>query len=277
MQKNNFSFAILFLICAFLFLFSSCGGSAQTTENISADSVQVETTGTNKLTYEILTEIDNEDEAKAKFKVQLLVITEVPTGSDLATLQSILQKQQNYTGDAKEFLFEQKQSYIRYRPSEGEESAEGMEDQNAYTHTRVEVIYNDNYITTIEFFKEEYAGGVHGESQDLYCVLDLKKNQKMTLDMIFDKKDMSLLQQKITNEALKLAKTEGYTTLQESGYFSEEVTPTENFGVSEKGIMFGYQRGDLAPFMMPPTSFTVAWSELKDIIKADSPVTFFVK
>lgn len=272
MQKNNFSFVVLFSICAFLFLFSSCGGSVQTTENISADSVQVETTGTNKLTYEILTEIDNEDEAKAKFKVQLLVITEVPTESDLATLQNILQKQQNYSGDAKEFLAKQKQDYIGSMIL-----AEGTEVENGYIETRVEVIYNDNYITTIEFFKEEYAGGAHGESQDLYCVLDLKNNQKMTLDMIFDKKDMSLLQQKITNEALKLAKTEGYTTLQEAGYFSEEVTPTENFGVSEKGITFIYQRGDLAPFMMPPTSFTVAWSDIKDILKVDASIHSLIK
>lgn len=277
MQKNNFSFAVLFSICAFLFLFSSCGGSVQTTENISTDSVQVETTGTNKLTYEILTEIDNEDEAKAKFKVQLLVITEVPTGSDLAILQGILQKQQNYTGDAKEFLSEQKQNYIRTRPAEGEESEEGMEDQNAYTNKRVEVFYNDNYLTTIGFFKEEYAGGAHGENQELYCVLDLKKNQKMTLDMIVDKKDLPLLQQKVTNEALKLAKTEGYATLEEAGYFSEEVIPTENFSVTERGMEFVYQQADLAPASMPAVSFTVSWSELKDIIKADSPVTVFVK
>lgn len=277
MQKNNFSFAVLFSICAFMFLFSSCGGSVQTTETISADSVQVETTGTNKLTYEILTEIDNEDEAKAKFKVQLFVITEVPTGSDLATLQGILQKQQKYTGDAKEFLSEQKQNYIRSRPSEGEESEEGMEDENAYSRTRVEVFYNDNYLTTIAFFQEEYAGGAHGENQDLYCVLDLKNNRKMTLDMIFDKKDMSSLQQKVTNEALKLAKTEGHTTLEEAGYFSEEIVPTENFGVTERGMEFVYQQGELTPPMIPAISFTVSWAELKDIIKADSPVTVFVK
>jgi hypothetical protein len=277
MKKNIFSLASVLSLCAFLFLFSACGGTSTSqtseTDSLTNQSVETETNDeVKKITYEILTETEQGDASQAKSQVQLLVITEVPAGSDLATLQSILQKQQKYTGDAKEFLAEIKQNYINSKTSE-----EGIEEENWYTETRVEVIYNDNYITTIELFKEEYAGGAHGENEDLYCVLDLKNNRKMTLDMLFDTQGLTVLKQKLTDEALKLAKTEGYTTLEGLGYFSEEVTPTENFGVSEKGITFGYQKGELAPFMVPGVSFTVAWSELKDIIKSDSPVTFFVK
>jgi hypothetical protein len=286
MKKNIFSCTLLLSLCIFL---SSCGGNSDTQAN-EVDSVDTEInqnshtdnenddTGIKKITFEIFADSGTIELAKgeegspvASFREQTLVITEVPSQTNLEAIQSILQEKQNYSGDAKVALAKKKKEYFASYIDANSEEVMGMSadwEQNK----SVEVVYNDNYFTTIGFYLDEYGGGAHGYSSISYMILDLKSSKQVLLSDIFDEQGLASLKSKLQDKALKLAQKEGATSLEDYGFFDAEIELTKTFMLTKKGLEFEYQQGEIAPRVMAPPSFLFEWNEIKDIIKSDSPV-----
>lgn len=287
MRTTILPIAFFFSIYLFLFLFSACGGSSisQADEN-GTDSLATQNTTNDvkKISFEVVSDsgqvkfYPNENESpSATFKYQLLIVTGVPKESNLEAIQAILQQKQEYSGDAKQALAKKKQEYFDSYMSVYKE--EGMEGHvtNWDSDTYTEVMYNDNYFTTIAIMMDEYSGGAHPNSYVSYFVLDLKQNKQITLDNIFDANGLATIKQKILDKSLEIAKQEGATTLEEAGFFVEALKPTENFIVSDTGIEFVYNRSEITPYAMPSPSYSFSWAELKSNMKADSPLHVLVK
>jgi hypothetical protein len=284
MKKNNFLLAFIFTVC----IFPSCGGNSNaTTDENGADSVttqinqDIETdTGIKKIAFEIFADSGRVDLPKieasmpdfgASFKEEILVVTEVPSQTNLEAIQAILQKKQEYSGDAKQALAKKKKEYFEFYIDANSEEIVGISaDWERALSTQV--IYNDNYFTTIGFYLDEYGGGARSYFSDSYLVLDLKNSKQITLSDIFDEKGVSQLTQKLTTKAKEMAEKEGASSMEDYGFLVKEITPTERFIVTDKGIEFTYLRTEIVIGSMPSPSFFVSWMELKDIVKNDSPI-----
>ena len=144
-------------------------------------------------------------------------------------------------------------------------------------NTTLEVIYNDNYFTTIAFYLDEYGGGAHGNFVRTYLILDLKNGKQISLSDVFDEKGLASLKDKLQDKALKFAKEQGASSLEDYGFFDPQIELTKNFTVTEKGLEFVYQQGEVAPHAMYPPSFLFEWNEIKDIMKADASVRSLIK
>lgn len=281
MKKNNFLLLLFFFI-----ILSSCGktSTSQTEEN-NIDSLNNQshlTTQTDsendKIAFEIFSDSGTVELVKgeqgspiASFKEEILVVTQVPSQTNLEQIQAILQKKQNYSGEAKQALAKKKQEYFEGYIEFYSEETLGMSAEWD-SNKEVDVIYNDNYFTTISFMTDEYSGGAHPNGYISYLVLDLKNSKEITLEDIFDANGINTIKQKILDKSLEIAKKEGATTLEEGGFFVEDIKPTENFIVSSTGIEFVYNRSEITPYVMPAPTYFFSWLELKEIIKQDSPL-----
>ncbi len=282
MKKNNFLLAFVFAVC----IFPSCGGNLHaTTDKNNADSVttqvnqDIETDkSVKKIAFEILVDsgtielaAGEEGSPMASFKEEILVVTEVPSQTNLETIQAILQKKQEYSGDAKQALAQKKKKYLEGYVEMNSEEVMGMSAEWE-RDLSTQVIYNDNYFTTIGFYLDEYGGGARSYFSDSYLVLDLKNSKQITLSDIFDENGISQLTKKLTDKAKEMAQKEGSSSMEDYGFLVEEITPTERFIVTDKGIEFTYLRTEIVIGSMPSPSFFMSWVELKDIVKNDSPI-----
>lgn len=260
---------------------------------IGSDSLIIEDSNNknNKISFKILADSgyvsypNEENDEGASFKGLLFVVTGVPKESNLETIQTILKKQQSYSGDPKKALAKQKKEFLDsylefYKEDKGAEKE--YEETKKYitswsTEPTINVLYNDNYFTTLSFISDYYGGGAHSDFHVSYLVLDLKSNKKLILRDIFDKNGLVILKQKILDKSLSIAKQQGKKTLKEAGFFEERIQPTENFIVSKSGIEFVYNRGEITLYEMPEPTYMFSWNELKDLIKVDSPLYSLIK
>ncbi|WP_338768863.1 DUF3298 domain-containing protein [Bernardetia sp. ABR2-2B] len=292
MKKTIYSFTSFFCFC--ILLFSACGkNSASKTDINDTDSLthqafeknETDDTAIKKITYEIFTDSGTVDLPKIEpsmpdfgtsFKEQILVVTEVPSQTNLEAIQTILQKKQNYSGDAKEALVKKKKEYFDFYIDANSEEIIGMSADWEQNKT-ISVIYNDNYFTTIGFYLDEYGGGARSYYTDTYLTLDLKNSKQVTLSDIFDKNGISQLTQKLTVKAKEIVEKEGASSMEDYGFLVEKVEPTERFFFTDKGIEFSYLRTEITVGAMPPPTFLLTWNELKDIVKADASVRSLMK
>lgn len=259
-------------------------------ESIQTDALVVEDTNdkNNKISFKILADSgyvshpDKEISEGASFKGLLFITTSVPKESNIDAIQAILKQEQNYLGDPQKALAKQKKEYLDSYLDFYKKDKESEEENTSYvtswsTDPTIEVLYNDNYFTTIGFYTDNYGGGAHSDFHVSYLVLDLKNNKKLTLDDIFDKKGLAILKQKILDKSLVIAKKKGKKTLEEAGFFEEKIKPTENFIVSKSGIEFVYQRGEITFYEMPEPTYLFSWNELKEFVKMDSSIDFLIR
>ncbi|WP_375563197.1 RsiV family protein [Bernardetia sp. OM2101] len=282
----------IFSLTSFLFilLFSACGENSNSTsqtdinneDSVTNQALEINHTDAaiKKITYEIFTDSGTVDLPKiepsmpdfgATFKEQLLVVTEVPSQTNLEAIQAILQKKQNYSGNPKEALAKKKKEYFDFYIDANSEEIIGMSADWEQNKT-ISVVYNDNYFTTIGFYLDEYGGGARSYFSDSYLVLDLKNSKQITLSDIFDENGVAQLTKKLTSQALEMAQKEGASSMKDYGFLVKEIKPTERFIITDKGIEFTYLRTEIVIGSMPSPSFFVSWSDLKDIVKNDSPV-----
>lgn len=294
MKKNIFSSTLLLSLC--IFLLSSCGknSNAQTDEN-KVDSTNTEitqnvetdnendATGIKKIAFKIFADSGTIELAKgeegspmASFNSKILVITEAPSQTNLESIQSILQKKQEYSGDAKKALAKKKKEYLEDYIEMNSEEVMGMS-ADWEIEQNIDIVYNENYFTTIGFYSYEYGGGAHGSSSSSYVILDLKNSKQILLSDIFDEEGLASLKSKLQDKALKLAQKEGATSLEDYGFFDAEIELTKHFMLTKKGLEFEYQQGEITPHVMAPPTFLFEWNEIKGIVKADASVRSLIK
>lgn len=285
MKKNNLFLTLLFV--SSVFLFSACGDGTSASQANEVDSVDVihqtletenKETGIKKITFETFTDSGTIELAKgeegspmASFNSKILVVTEVPSQTNLEAIQAILQKKQEYSGDAKAALAKKKKEYFDAYIDDNSEEIIGMSADWERSLT-VNVVYNDNYFTTIGFYLDEYAGGARSYYTDTYLILDLKNSKQITLSDIFDENGLSQLTEKLTDKAKEMAQKEEAASMEDYGFLVEEIKPTERFIITDKGIEFTYLRTEIVIGAMPVPTFFVSWSEIQDIMKPDASV-----
>lgn len=117
-----------------------------------------------------------------------------------------------------------------------------------------------------------YTGGAHGMTTTIYQVIDLNQLQPLTLADIFDERNLDQVALIIRET---LARDLGYnevSKLSEIGYIVNEIRPTENFYIDDKGITWLYNQYDIAPYALGQPTVFIGYDKLKLFIKEDSPL-----
>ena len=226
---------------------------------------------------------DRKDTPQATFADAIVEIKQVPQGSNLSKIKEVLKKYQSVQTEevsqtAKQTIENTKKAFFKeYLETNQGQDEEYLYAANWVNESNADIIFNDDYFATLAFSNYMYMGGAHGMFGETYLVIDTKNAKQLTLNDLFDKKSLIVLEQKIIKKAYKYTGVEDAVSLQDAGYLVDKINATDNFSLTAEGIKFVYQPYEIAPYAAGMPAFLFTWDELKDLIKADSPVRSLIK
>ena len=129
-----------------------------------------------------------------------------------------------------------------------QESGEGLGWINDYSFDEsMGVHYNSDSILTLGFHYYSYTGGAHGNYGVALRTYDLQKRKLLKLSDVFKAGYEKALSDQLANVLRKDYELEPGDPLSYV-LFEDTIAPTENFGLTDKGILFSYDPYEVAAY-----------------------------
>ncbi len=164
------------------------------------------------------------------------------------------------------------QSYFRsYREDIGDVGADEIDPEANIMFTyendsSVEVLYNRNGLLTLGYYNYYFTGGAHGNYGTYLTAYDLGSRKKITLEDVF----VSGYENRIApylERAVRRRFGLGSQDSLDSVLFEATVAPTENFGLTGKGVIFNYPPYDIAAYAAGEIRLFVPYTEIKGLLQ----------
>jgi len=118
---------------------------------------------------------------------------------------------------------------------------------------------------TLENTIDSYSGGAHGMRVSVWDSYDIAAKKKLTVDdLVWEPEILRRTAEKIFRKQEGLSATASL----ETDYFFEngEFSLPDNFGLTEKGLLFYYNIYEIKPYVDGPTDILVPYSAIRDIL-----------
>ncbi len=140
------------------------------------------------------------------------------------------------------------------------------------------VVLNRRGLLSLKFVDYYFMGGAHPSRFITFYNYDLKRGRKLTLDDLFDAKQISSLQALAEKKFRFTWGIPDTASLNNYGFEfpQNRFALNRNFLLDGKGITFLYNSYEVAPYAMGITKFKVPYEELAPIIPKDSPISAMV-
>lgn len=186
-----------------------------------------------------------------------------------------------HTSPDEAFNVVSKQFFSSYRDDMSEVAQEEVEDGGTYMYsyeqnTSVEVLYNRGNLLSLGFWDYWYSGGAHGNYATLVQSYDLIAKKLIRPEDVF----VPGYEDKISPALERAVRSRfGISTSESIGsvLFDEEIGPTENFGITGKGIIFNYPPYEIAAYAMGEIRLFVPFSEVSDLLRPEFKDRFVPK
>ena len=133
-------------------------------------------------------------------------------------------------------------------------------------------------ILAIEYSDYSYLGGAHPNSFLTYSNYNLENGEQVSLDDCFNKDyevQLNSIGEKIFRQQKNLTSK---SDLNSEGYWFDEnkFELNDNFAIIQNGLLFYFNAYDIAPYAMGSTELIIPYSEIKQLILSDGPLSEFV-
>ena len=137
-----------------------------------------------------------------------------------------------------------------------------------YSKTKASVEYQDKNYLSLKISNESFSGGAHPNYFTNYFVINKNTGKEILLKELFKPNFEKELNEVVSKEFRKVRGIKSNNSLSEEGYWFEDTQNifNDNFGISEKGILFYYNPYDVAPYSYGPTIVKIPYSEIESII-----------
>ncbi|OQP49304.1 hypothetical protein A4H97_28605 [Niastella yeongjuensis] len=133
----------------------------------------------------------------------------------------------------------------------------------------VQVAYRNDKLLTISHFNYADGGGAHGNYGTGYINIDLIHNRKLALSDVLDTlscaKTLRVLLEKKFRAAYEVKPTEKLSDY----LFDNEISPTENFMLTSRGIGFQYNPYAIGSYAMGEIRLYIPFKELAGCLKPE--------
>ncbi len=134
----------------------------------------------------------------------------------------------------------------------------GIEGHVQYYHGRL-------FVYRIDF--NEYTGGAHGIYMASFFNMDMETLTSIRLADLFVPDYELPLTDLLWNQLMADNNVATHEELEDLGYTSTgDLTPTENFYLSEEGITFYYNVYEIAPYVMGPVKITLPFDAVRHLL-----------
>ena len=136
------------------------------------------------------------------------------------------------------------------------------------------IAFNSDDILSLEIIEYIFTGGAHGNSSISLASFNLRTGEKIKLDDIFYGNYKNVLNkagEKIFREQYRADSTQ---SLYDQGYFGFEngFALNNNFEIYAGGIEFQFNPYEAGAYALGAPEVFIPWSEIRDIIRDDSPL-----
>lgn len=141
------------------------------------------------------------------------------------------------------------------------------------------VTFQEANFLSYQFKVFSYMGGAHGNTITANRVFDLNSQQVITLSNLFSTDNLSEVGALLRQALATLNECESVEQLAQAGIFFSvnEIEPTDNFMLDDKGLTWIYDPYEIAPYAYGPVTVSLTWKELVDLLDPESPVKAFAQ
>lgn len=137
----------------------------------------------------------------------------------------------------------------------------------AYEQSSSVIIYcNSPNLLTLGFLDYYYMGGAHGMHGTGVRSYDLQRQVPLQLEDVFLPGYESTLIERLNYAARKKHGMQDNESLTEV-FFVEEIEPTANFGLTEKGVFFVYSPYEIAPYAAGEIELYIPFADIRAIVQ----------
>lgn len=154
-----------------------------------------------------------------------------------------------------------------------------MESAYSYEHsTDLNIQFNKSNLLSYTVQRYDYTGGAHGMTTDSCFTILLDKGRFMKQEDLFEESSLDKIAELIIEQIAADNKVDDPLKLEEQGFFSiKEIRPNGNIYATNVGITWIYNPYDIAAYAIGSVVVTIPYSELKPYLKAQHPLTAFIK
>lgn len=141
-----------------------------------------------------------------------------------------------------------------------------------YKQLDSKILYYEKNLLIYKINYSENTGGAHGMYTTTFVNFDLSRKKMIHLGDLFEGEYQDELSDCIWDQLMTDHHAKSRDELENLGYgVTNEITATENFYLSDKGITFYYNVYDIAPYAMGPVSVTIPFSKVTRLL-ANNPI-----
>jgi len=130
----------------------------------------------------------------------------------------------------------------------------------------MEIYFLSPTLLTFGVMDYYYTGGAHGNYSTAVHTYDLTKKKAIKLEDLFKPGYEETMSQILAAKARETYGIEPSQALSEF-FFVDQIDPTENFGLTDKGIFFVYNPYEIAAYVYGEIKLFVAFEEVKEWVK----------
>jgi len=139
-------------------------------------------------------------------------------------------------------------------------------------------VYQGHGVLACFIEKYEYSGGAHGNDWRNYLVIDLTNGHPVSIDDVFIEGYEGAMTDLITKQLLsKHADEFPDATLEEIGYWEDDIAPNDNFFVTSDGLAYHFNSYEIAPYSAGHTVVVIPWEEISGLIDQEGAFKAFIK
>ena len=277
--------SLIFLVTLCL-LVGGCHRNSQTGGQLSGEPVQLRDV---ELTFDSIAYHDHPD-AVPSISVDAVLV--LPNDNPANPVSAVLRRNMladavggrcASAGDATEALL----AYVSSLQSEFDEAMADME-YDSYDDDGLDYMFKweSELRTSVEYYSDpllvyktttySYAGGAHGYGADSYSVYSTLNGKRQQLDDVF--RDDPLSRQTLA-ELVKAELKRMIATRQEyqgmEVFEWNDVTPVDNFYVSEQGVTFSFPQYEIAAYCFGQIEISLPAADIRPYLVEGSPVALF--
>lgn len=146
--------------------------------------------------------------------------------------------------------------------------AQPRADQAWHLERKAFVLRNTESVLSLSLCERSFTGGDHGSETFHFESFDGRTGARLSLDDVLvpgKRPELEALAEARFRERHELAPD---ADLAEAGFTFEEgrFALTENFAVTDDGLVFHYNPDEIAPYAFGPTDIELSWSELDAVV-----------
>lgn len=130
----------------------------------------------------------------------------------------------------------------------------------------MKVVWNRFPLLVLEYFSYEYTGGAHGNYGAHYQVLDLEQKKVLTVNDILKPGYQKVLMTELEKAFRRIYKMEPEVPL-ESMLLEKQISPNENFLLTDKGIGFSYTPYEIGPYSLGQITLFIPFKNIESVLK----------